>query len=93
MAMKLARECAYFDAFHDEIVKGHLGEFVVIKGNEVMGYYKGPYDGCGAMAKRGFGPGTFATYPCTEQFPSMQVWSPGVVSLDYGAGEAEGIPC
>jgi hypothetical protein len=37
MAMPLARECAYFWAFHDEIVKGHLGEYVVIKGNEVCG--------------------------------------------------------
>ncbi|MDR1787280.1 MAG: hypothetical protein LBR16_02355 [Treponema sp.] len=78
MANNLAREHAHFEAYHDQIVKGHLGEYVVIKGLEVMGYYKGPFDGIGDMVKRGHEFGTFATYPCTEKIPVMEIWTPGI---------------
>jgi hypothetical protein len=78
MENNLVREHAYFKAHHDQIVKGHLGEYVVIKGLEVMGYYKGMYDGGAEMVKQGYEAGTFATYPCTEKIPVMEIWTPGI---------------
>jgi hypothetical protein len=71
--MKLAQEHYFFKTYHDDIVKGHLGEYVVIKGNEVVGYFKGMFDGCAEMYKRNEKPGTFATYPCTKEFPVIEV--------------------
>jgi hypothetical protein len=76
----LAREGAYFEAYHDQIVKGHLGEYVVIKGQEVMGYYKDIADGFGDMRDRGHKIGTYITCPCTPEIPMIEVWSPGVIA-------------
>jgi hypothetical protein len=84
MANTFVREHAYFEAYHDQIVKGHLGEYVVIKGLKVMGYYKDMTEGGRDMVRRGYKPGTFATYPCTEKIPVMEVWSPWFIDLsDY----------
>jgi hypothetical protein len=76
------RETAYFETHHDDIVKGHIGEYVVIKGLEVMGYYKGMTEGGGDMVRRGYEAGTFITCPCTEEIPVMEIWTPGIIKWD-----------
>jgi hypothetical protein len=71
--MPLAQEHSFFKSHHDEIVKGHLGEYVVIKGDKVMGYYKGMFDGCDDMVAKNYAIGTFANYRCTKEFPTIEI--------------------
>jgi hypothetical protein len=73
--MKLAQEHYYFKTYHDDIVKDHMGEWVVIKGNSVFGYYPQMYDAIGDMASKKIELETFAVYKCEEKFPSMEVSS------------------
>jgi hypothetical protein len=38
-------EYFYYTAHQEEIIKGHLNEYVSIMGNKVLGYYKDQWDG------------------------------------------------
>ena len=73
--MELAQELYYFRTYHDDIVKDHMGEWVVIKGNGMLGYYNSFFDALRDMRARSFDLGTFAVYKCAEKFPSMEVSS------------------
>ncbi len=37
--MKLEREYIYYQASKDKLMKEHLGEFVLVKGDKIAGYF------------------------------------------------------
>jgi hypothetical protein len=45
-------EYFYFTAHQEDIIKGHLGEFVSIVGNKVLGYYKTHLEGVQTTVKQ-----------------------------------------
>jgi hypothetical protein len=65
----------YFRSHHDEIIKNHIGEYVVIRENSVMGYYKGMFDGVADMHQKKIPAGSYSTYPCSEKLPVIEVAS------------------
>jgi hypothetical protein len=65
----LEDEFAFYEARQNEIVEGHLDEFVVIKGHEVLGYYKVEDDAFDAMIGEKLG--TFMVKKC--QVPGTDV--------------------
>jgi hypothetical protein len=62
MHEKLEDEFAFYEARQNEIVKGHLDEFVVIKGQKVLGYYKAEDDAFDSMIGEKLG--TFMVKKC-----------------------------
>jgi hypothetical protein len=48
-----SRALYYYLANQEAINKGHLGEFVAIANNQVLGYYKDEMDGWRDMWRRG----------------------------------------
>jgi hypothetical protein len=48
----MLEEYFYYMAHQEEIIKGHLDEYVSIKGNKVQGYYKTCLDGFQAAVKQ-----------------------------------------
>jgi hypothetical protein len=52
----------FYEAHQNEIVKGHLDEFVVIKGQKVLGYYKVEDDAFDSMIGEKLG--TFMVKKC-----------------------------
>jgi len=65
----------YFKAHHNEIVQNHYGEFVVIKGNEVLGYYPEIFKAFKDMADRKQPAGSYDVYKCTTSLPRIEVAS------------------
>jgi hypothetical protein len=65
----LENEFAFYEANQNEIVKGHLEEFVVIKNQKVLGYYKVEEDAFDAMIGEKLG--TFMVKKC--QLPGTDV--------------------
>jgi hypothetical protein len=57
-------EYFYYMAHQEEINKDHLGDYVVIKGTSILGYFKGPIKALDAMAKQGQRIGTFIVHKC-----------------------------
>jgi hypothetical protein len=47
----LMEECFFYKAHQEEIIKDHLGEYVVIKSSRVLGYYKGLLDALNDMVR------------------------------------------
>jgi hypothetical protein len=45
-------EYFYYTAHQEEIIKGHLDEFVSIMGNKVLGYYKTHLEGVQTTVKQ-----------------------------------------
>ena len=54
----------YYTTHQEEIVKGHLGEFIVIKNSTVIGYYKDELKAFEAMKDSELG--TFIVKKCQE---------------------------
>jgi hypothetical protein len=48
-----SRALHYYLANQNEINRDHLGDFVAISNNKVLGYYKTDWDGIQDMVKRG----------------------------------------
>jgi hypothetical protein len=70
----LVQECYYFIAHQEDIIKDHSGEWVVIRGNNVFGYYKGLIEALQEMAKLNIALGTFAVYKCKIGAAEMSVY-------------------
>jgi hypothetical protein len=64
MSQDLKTESAYFFGNQPEIVEGHLGEWVVIKDETVIGYYKTEDEAFTAMAEAHEKLGTFMVHLC-----------------------------
>jgi len=58
----LKNEAEYYTAHHDEIVMGHIGEFVALEGARVVGYFKNLEEAGRAMKGRALG--SFALKRC-----------------------------
>jgi hypothetical protein len=54
----------YFKAHQEDIVKDHLGEYVAIQGNKILGYYTSRIDGLNAMADRNIADETYIVHKC-----------------------------
>jgi hypothetical protein len=54
----------YYTAHQDEIVNGHIDEFVVIKDSQVLGYYKQEAEAFEAMKTQTQELGTFIVKKC-----------------------------
>jgi hypothetical protein len=65
-------EFDFYDANQNKIVTGHLGEFVVIKGQQVRGYYKTEDEAFNSMIGEELG--TFMVQLCQK---------PGTDIADY----------
>jgi hypothetical protein len=55
---------AYYRARQAEIISGHLNEFVVVKGKQVLGYYGTEYQAFDSMIGEEIG--TFIVQQCLE---------------------------
>ena len=78
----LEGEFSYYRKHQSEFVKEHLGEFVVVRGNEVLGFYKSEAEAFEQTAKK-YQPGTYLVEPCipgtkhyTTVFNSRAIFSP-----------------
>jgi hypothetical protein len=60
----LKDEFEYYKAHQDEIVSGHLGDFVVIKDSQVKGYY--PDEDTAIESMKNEDLGTFMIKKCQE---------------------------
>jgi hypothetical protein len=49
----------YYQDHQGDIVKGHIGETVVIKDKQIIGYFKDVYEAVGFMRGRGHAMGTY----------------------------------
>jgi hypothetical protein len=54
----------YYTAHQESIAEGHLGEFVAIKDNIILGYYRTRMEGLFAMAQQKLEPGTYIVHKC-----------------------------
>jgi hypothetical protein len=62
-------EFTFYEANQDKIVEGHLDEFVVIKNQKILGYYKAEEDAFDAMVGEKLG--TFMVKKC--QLPGTDI--------------------
>ncbi|GHT63050.1 hypothetical protein FACS1894109_21820 [Spirochaetia bacterium] len=60
----LMDEYFFYKAHQEEIIKDHLGDYVVIQGNTVLGYYKKLMEALNEMAREHIEAGTFAVRKC-----------------------------
>ena len=69
--MKLRQKLDYrwFNRNRKKIVTGHEGEFVLISGKRMWGYYKDSRDGIKDAVARGFSLGCFIVQQCFEKEP------------------------
>ncbi|MDR1930465.1 MAG: hypothetical protein LBQ44_07535 [Treponema sp.] len=75
----LVNEYYFYKAHQEEIINGHIGDYVVIKGSAVLGYYKNMIETFDDMAKKQQEPGTYAVRKCRPVgVPDMSV-----TDLDY----------
>jgi len=58
----LESETEFYTSHHDEIVAGHIGEFVALEGAKVIGYFKNLEEA--GIAMKGRVLGTFALKRC-----------------------------
>jgi hypothetical protein len=65
----LSDDFDYYTAHQDEIINGHLGEFVVIKDAVVLGYYKAEMEAFNSMKNHELG--TFMVKKC--QLPGTDI--------------------
>jgi hypothetical protein len=61
-----SRALHYYLANQEAINQGHLGDFVAIANNQVLGYYKKPMEGMKDVVQRGF---DFNTVNISKCFP------------------------
>lgn len=54
----------FFKKNRDKIIKGHVGEFVVIKDGKVQNYFKSENDAMTDMKNKGFKLGTYIIQKC-----------------------------
>jgi hypothetical protein len=66
-------------AHQEEIIKDHLGDYVVIQGSTVQGYYKILLEALDEMARLDIKPGTFAVRKCRP----LGVPDMSVTDIDY----------
>lgn len=57
-------EYFFYKAHQKEIIKDHLGDYVVIKGDTVLGYYKKSMEALNEMTRERIEAGTFAVRKC-----------------------------
>jgi hypothetical protein len=60
----LMDEYFYYKAHQEAIIKNHLGDYVVIKGNRILGYYEKMMEAFRDMAQKNEEPGTYAVRKC-----------------------------
>jgi hypothetical protein len=65
----IADEFTFYSTHQNEIVEGHLEEFVVIKDQKILGYYKAEEDAFDSMLSEKLG--TFMVKKC--QLPGTDV--------------------
>jgi hypothetical protein len=65
----IGEDFTFYEAHQNEIVKGHLNEFVVIKDQKVRGYYRAEEDAFDSMIGEKLG--TFMVKKC--QLPGTDV--------------------
>jgi hypothetical protein len=75
----LMDEYFFYKTHQEEIIKDHLGDYVVIKSNTILGYYKGLLDALNDMAVRDVKAGTFAVRKCRPSGESDM----SVTDIDY----------
>jgi hypothetical protein len=68
----LAADFEYYTAHQSEIVDGHLGDFVVIKDAQVLGYYKEEMEAFASM--RSEVPGTFMVKKCKPKGEDIETY-------------------
>ncbi|MDR0908514.1 MAG: hypothetical protein LBM77_01995 [Spirochaetaceae bacterium] len=61
---KQKRALYYYLANQEEINEGHLGEYVGIYDNHIIGYYKDRFQGVMDMVHKGYERGTFNVSLC-----------------------------
>jgi hypothetical protein len=54
----------YYTAHQEEIVEGHIGEFVAIHDRKVLGYYKSRIEGIVATMDKNIAAGSFIVHKC-----------------------------
>jgi hypothetical protein len=59
----LEREFAYYRKHQPELVRDHLGEYVVIRGDKIIGFYRSEAEAFEETAKE-YEPGSYLIEPC-----------------------------
>jgi hypothetical protein len=72
----------YYKAHQAEIIKGHLGEQVIIYGRQVIGYYEGLMEALAAATDMKLKPGTYQVQKCEP----VNTPIPRVVDLHFTVG-------
>jgi hypothetical protein len=75
----LLNEYYYYKTHQEEIINGHMGDYVVIKGSAVLGYYKNMMDAFSDMAEKKQQAGTYAVRKCRP----VGAADMSVTDLDY----------
>lgn len=57
-------EYRFYTDHRDEIINGHIGEFVAITGSKVIGYYRNRMDAFGDLSKKEIKAGAFIVHKC-----------------------------
>ncbi len=66
----LEKEYDYFVSLRDRLVEEHRGEYVIIKDNEIIGFY--PSENAAITAMTGHELGTFLVQQCIPEDESIQ---------------------
>jgi hypothetical protein len=63
----LKEEFQYYDSHQDEIVLGHIGDYVVVKNKRILGYFGAETEAFSFMASNKEAPGTFLVHKCQDK--------------------------
>jgi hypothetical protein len=75
----IIQEYFYYTAHQEEIINGHLGDYVVIKNSNVLGYYPGMLEALDAMADQNMELGSFMVHKCRP----IGEYDSAVADIDY----------
>lgn len=64
----------FFKKNRDKIIKNHIDEYVVIKNEEVQGYFKSENDAMIAMKNKGFELGSYIIQKCVSAKDGLVVY-------------------
>jgi hypothetical protein len=69
----LEKEYSFFEEIRDNLVKEHLGEYVAIKGNKILDFYKSQEEALENLSQK-HEPGTFLIQHCVSEETETQVF-------------------
>lgn len=72
---RIDKEYKWFDKNRRRIVTNHEGEFVLVSGRKMWGYYMTATDGIKDAVQRGFQWGKFLVHRCSFEEPVIQMGS------------------